>query len=191
MGNMIGKVSKKDWSLAPKQATHYFPRDDSWYDASDLENVRFLVFSRRGNEHWGSSSCWYNASYQDKFISKEEDLGMDKKEDKVVTKQVRGVDDLELGMFLKSETGNVVVVTQAVGKDLHIEFFSCSNMANANVARNGAGREFYDKFNSWSYTYNGKYTPIVKETEAERKIKELEATIELAQKQLNELKEIK
>ena len=53
-------------------------------------------------------------------------------------------------------------------------------MDDGHIARNATGKEYYSKFHSWSYTYNGEYTPIVKETEAERKIKELEETIELS-----------
>lgn len=175
--NSIG-ISGIDWSGFPDDATHF--------KAGLAYRKIGVVWEYFKVDYWCQSSnndYWFKDA-----LTKEKDLEMDKKE---VAKQVRSVDDLELGMFLKSETGNVVVVTRDAWRGNNLKFFSCSNMANAQVAQNGAGKEFYDKFHSWSYTYSGEYTPIIKETEAERKIKELEATIELAQKQLQEYKGMK
>lgn len=115
-----------------------------------------------------------------------------------MTKVVRGIEDFEIGMFLKDASGNIVVVSRSCGSIADKLFYTCVDMGETGVARNAAGGQYYDRFTHWSYTYDGEYTPIVKETEAERKIKELEETVksatqtlELAQKQLQEYKEMK
>lgn len=187
--NMIGKISKRNWSNAPDGATHTFRHkyengfnQDGYYKVKDVNTY-----------YWRAIDCEWGITTHSQLeiskycVSKEEDLGMDKKE----TKVVRGVEDLEIGLFLKDDSDNIVVVTRNCGKVSGKPFYTCCNTGNTLIAQNGAGKEYYDKFTSWSYTYDGEYTPIVKETEAERKIKELEATIELAQKQLQEYKGMK
>lgn len=184
MSNMIGKISKKDWSLAPADATH-ITKIGNFYKC---EGEMWYVYDI-GGEHWGKSANNY-LWLKDNLILKEEDLEM--------TKVVGGIEDFEIGMFLKDASGNIVVVSRSCGSIADKLFYTCVDMGETGVARNAAGGQYYDRFTHWSYTYDGEYTPIVKETEAERKIKELEETVksatqtlELAQKQLQEYKEMK
>ena len=145
MSNSIGLKSGKDWIKAPDGATHV--RDDgvSWYKYEKGRLYYDPYFAPFMGNGWSVSGYAnvesFNREDGAKLISKEEDLGMNKE-----TKVVKGIEDLEDGLFFRTDTG---------------------------------------------YTYNGEYIPIVKETEEERKIKELEATIELAQKQLQEYKRMK
>jgi hypothetical protein len=188
MNKMVGKISNKDWDKAPEGATHTFRH--KYEDAHPQDGYYKLKDGKI--YYWRTVGDWWDATTHSHLelavycISKEEDLRMN-----VKTKVVKGVEDLELGLFLKDDSGNIVVVTRNCGKVSGKSFYTCCNTGNGNVAQNGAGETFYNNFISWSYTYSGEYTPIVKETEAEKKIKELEATIALAQKQLEEYKEMK
>jgi len=185
MSNMIGK-SGADWSKAPFGATHVREFLDGWYQVQGGNLFVLYSDSTRTSSSFNDVED-YNSSGGCKLISKEEDLGMDKKE---VTKQVRSVDDLEVGMFLQGnnykwvvlgvEDDSISLISPEDGDDT-ISYWPQTFIDDLSV--------FSNAFKAWSYTYNGEYTPIVKEiveTEAERKIKELEATIELAQKQLQE-----
>lgn len=176
MSKMIGRISGRDWSEAPEGATHCRLTPDYcgpiWYRS--YEGLPLSLYP-----------SWSTGKYE--FISKEEDLGMGEKE---VTKQVRSVDDLEVGMFIRwnSYPNHHYVVS----KPKQIISFNTGEVYNYGKDSCWTDNNFYTS--SWSYTYNGEYTPIVKdtvETEAGRKIKELEETIELAQKQLREYKEMK
>lgn len=165
MSQTTGK-SGVDWSEAPEGATHYKHR---------LFYRQHLGVWECHNDYWLKSSnvdSWFKDA-----VSKEEDLRMDKKEEKTVK-------DLDVGVFIKwdgSASPYVFIDTDTLlsfstgDKFVRDEGFTDRTLAQA----------------FWSHTYSGEYTPIMKETEAERKIKELEDTIELAQKQLQEYKGMK
>lgn len=178
MGNMIGVISKADWGKAPKGATHRALED------SGVIN-KWLMNTEDGICYWGGDSwilyTFHHCGLQhlSKSVSKEEDL-------KMSIKVVKSVDDLEIGMFIKAPNSEVRVVTLLKTGEVFtalIDYDSCFAIWRSD--------EFSSICASWSYTYDGEYTPIVKETEAEAKIKELEATIALAQKQLEEYKVMK
>ena len=166
MSNMIGK-SGVDWSEC--------------VDASYYKSGLFYKVIGGDWHYWGGSVVWMPSSNCNSWfndaLSKEEDLQMN-----VKTKVVKGIEDLEVGMFLYNNINKYCVLGVTGGKvDSIILTGSIHNTYNSS----------FDCFDLWSYTYNGEYTPIVKETEAEKKIKELEATIALAQKQLEEYKDMK
>lgn len=169
-----------DWSKAPSDATHY--KKQFFYK---LKDGVWMYYEGEGLG-WNESSN--NAVWFKSVVSKEEDLEMTKE-----TKVVRGVDDLEVGMFVKETNGTIRTIIAVVGSKIK----TCTFMMSGVILDSCRVNDYYDwkeVVNSWSYTYNGEYAPIVKEvveTEAERKIKELEATIELAQKQLQEYKGMK
>lgn len=171
MNKMIGKISNKDWSLAKDDATHV-TKFGVFYK---YEANKCYVYGTSG-EYWSESengSRWL----EDNLISKEEDLEMGKKEDKTVK-------DLGVGVFVRWHYSADPYVF--LDKDTLLSF-STGDKFLRDVG-------FTDKSlteASWSYTFDGEYTPIVKETEADIKIKELEATIALAQKQLQEYKGMK
>jgi hypothetical protein len=166
MNNMIGK-SGKDWGRAPEGATHVYVelfyrfRDDSWEYFSDDRSS--WVKSQ-------NADTWNN----EKLISKEEDLEMNKK-------IVSSIKDLEVGMFLESISNTYVVTSIQDGT------FTVVVLVNGNYHYD---KQRLESFKSWSYTYNGEYTPIVKEDPKDLKIRELENTIAEATKQIQELKQI-
>ena len=184
MNKMIGKISNKDWSGAPEGATHTFRhkyedahQQDGYYKLKDGK-----IYYWRTLGDWWDTTTHSHLELAVYCVSKEEDLRMDKKE---VSKQVSCVEDLEVGMWLKSDIGQKCVVWHN-NRDLTLNVVAVG-IDFAHIHHRAA----LNSFVSWSYTYNGEYTPIVKETEAEVKIRELEATIALAQKQLQEYKGIK
>lgn len=166
MSNTIGK-SGLGWASAPEGATHY--KEGIFY------------YNWRGKwKYW--DIVWYTSvcpsEYFEDAISKEEDLA-------APIKTVSSVEDLEVGMFIRDRQGNIRVIVS----DTPLAFCSTSNAIPY-------CSEVTDTFSNncmagWSYTYNGEYAPIVKESEADIKIKELEETIKLAQKQLEEYKGMK
>lgn len=187
MNKMIGKISGADWSKAPEGATHYKSKplnsEACWYKISSDK----ATYWNNPYKEWDYSFDW---AKQDKytFVSKEEDLEMGKKE---VSKQVSCIEDLEVGMFFKTDSHHHILITSKGTMSVH-GWCVKSGMSSTYTT------EGFSYIQSWSYTYTGEYTPIVKETEAEIKIKELEDTIssanksiELAQKQLQEYKEMK
>ena len=100
------------------------------------------------------------------YISKEEDLGMQKT-----------VNDIDVGIFLKF-----------TGSDhtwIRLEGNLCASLATG--VRFTLSDYIHD-LESWSYTYNGEYTPFAPvETEEDKKLEALKATIEQAQKQIDEI----
>jgi hypothetical protein len=107
------------------------------------------------------------------------------REVKQVESLSKTVDDIEEGMFLKCE--NTIWFCKG---------FNCSGKllclpANLDPICTGTVPFTKEAFceDSWSYTYNGIYKPFVKkETEEQRKIRELEETINKAKQQIQELK---
>lgn len=175
MKSLIGK-SGVDWSKAPEGTTHY----------------KHSLFYR---QHAGVWEChndyWLKSSNIDSWfkdaVSKEEDLEMNKKE---VSKQVSCIEDLEVGMFIKGTNNIIRVIIAVVGNKIKTCTFTMSAVI-LDTCRVNDYWDWREVVDAWSYTYSGEYTPIVKETEADIKIKELEATIGLAQKQLQEYKGMK
>lgn len=170
--NMIGK-SGIDWSKAPKDATHYKVKPEGslacWYKA------RF--YWEDAYDRWDMSSDWSNTSGTFEFIPKKEDLEMSKE----VTKQVSGIKDLEVGMFLRHKEPTMCYLVVSLKP-----FMVCAMSLGCGVY----SQSDLDNFKAWSYTYNGEYTPIVQQSETDIKIKELEETITQASQQLQELKEL-
>lgn len=182
MNKMIGVISKADWSKAPEGTTHILLADNTWYNASDLENVIFWAF---GANKWMRSSCWYDKSY--KFITKEEDLEMYKKE-------ISCIEDLQTGMFVFMQGGHSAYVN--IDDRGRIGFLFTNQHSDVNYTMQSAfdGLEYSPNkdisITHWGYSLAGERYPVVT-SEADIKIKELEATIALAQKQLQEYKEMK
>ena len=166
MNKMIGVKSGVDWSKAPEGTTHY---------KHNLFYRQHAGVWECHNDYWLKSSnvdSWFNDA-----VSKEEDLGMDKKE-------VKSVSDLTVGMFVRTPyVRDPYLICDIHGDQVDTILIDHDMFTYRNSP--------VTAFESWSYTYSGEYTPIVKETEAEIKIKELEATIALAQKQLQEYKGMK
>jgi uncharacterized protein RhaS with RHS repeats len=96
-------------------------------------------------------------------------------------KIVSSIKDLEVGMFLESISNTYVVTSIQDGT------FTVVVLVNCNYHYD---KQRLESFKSWSYTYNGEYTPIVKEDPKDLKIRELENTIAEATKQIQELKQI-
>jgi hypothetical protein len=115
---MIGK-SGADWSKAPFGATHVKEFLDGWYQVE--EGNLFILYPDfiRASSSFNDVED-YNTRAGCKLISKEEDLEMDKKE---ATKQVHSVEDLELGMFLKDDSGNTFLFGSIC--DSSLSFKSC------------------------------------------------------------------
>lgn len=175
MSNTIGK-SGFDWKIAPNMATHKFKGNNEYY--KKINNKWYWWYYSELS--WKPSVLTTDLDVSYYCISKEEDLQMN-----VKTKVVKGVEDLETGMWVKSSIGKKCIVWR-FNKDSTI----CVTDISCDISQNHYQVPI-SSFTSWSYTYNGEYTPIVRETEAEKKIKELEATIALAQKQLEEYKDMK
>lgn len=176
MNKMIGKISKKDWSVAPEGATHTFRQ--KYEDARQQDGYYKLKDGKI--YYWRTVGDWWDATTHSHLelavycVSKEEDLGMDKKE-------VKSVSDLTVGMFLRTPyVRDPYLICDIHGDQIDTVLIDHDMFTYRNSP--------VSAFESWSYTYNGEYTPIVKETEAEIKIKELEATIALAQQKLQDYK---
>ena len=158
----IGKISGVDWGHAPEGATHLSPASYHWRRIS-------------GNEvyYWNSSTSNWKELYSVsmvRYISKEEDLGMQKT-----------VNDIEVGLFTKDSYGHIRVILSREGGNLRWFYFPL------NMTTNGKLYEF-NQTDSWSYTYDGPYTPFVStETEEDKKLRELKETISQAQKQIDEI----
>jgi hypothetical protein len=173
--NMIGK-SGTDWSKAPKGATH----------KRNTLSGNFYKLSNNSLEYWDDgytnihNHAWrnsqHNVDYLSTMVSKEEDLKMDK------AKEVRSIADLEVGMFLESvHSSGIRVVTGTQADTFETYYFHWRSNTSWCEA------ELLSGFKSWSYTYKGEYTPIIKESEKDKKLKELEETIAAAKRQIKEL----
>lgn len=173
MNKMIGK-SGINWSKAPEGTTHY---------KHSLFYRQHTGVWEYHNNYWLKSSnvdSWFNDA-----VSKEEDLQMSTKE---VSKQVSSIKDVPEGWFIKWQKPNTSKCQIYVKGMFHCFLIKDDYQVSGVERVDFSG---FDYHSHYSETYSGEYTPIVKETEAERKIKELEATIALAQKQLQEYKEMK
>lgn len=177
--NAIGNISGANWVNAPEGATHVRSDNAGWY-RYDCATELYLLSSRGEDRSMYASVEDFNSAGGAKLISKEEDLGMNTKE---VSKQVSCIEDLEVGMFFKTDMSHILITSEGFGK-------VCGLCVKSGMAATYT-TDGFTCLRSWSYTYAGEYTPIVKETEAEIKIRELEATIALAQKQLQEYKGMK
>ena len=106
---------------------------------------------------------------------------------KVNKVESKSVDDIEVGMFLRLQ-GSTFICLGVLGFGyIHICPFEIGTKSTVI-------RSFTSAFiaGQWSYTYEGEYQSFVaKETEEQRKIKELEETIHKAQQQIQELKGVK
>ena len=159
MSNMIGKISGMDWSKAPEGAKfvdmeyRIYVKGEFGYWWSDGRYVDNL------NLEWGT----------DRYISKEEDLGLN-------TKVVKSFDDVEVGMFFKSVTDKVRLVTykerSSFGTILMLE-----DMTYEWAAPNGV---LSGEFHSWSYIYNGEYQLVQREpeeTETQKQLNKVKASL--------------
>jgi len=172
MTNMIGK-SGVDWSKAPEGATHRNKNHPNtnlreWYkeDGSEFGQVWW-----EREERWmvmNSSRC--------ECISKEEDLPVVKQ----VAKQVKAIEDLEVGMFLKGDGDAIIRLIIRADR----QSFRTYGMSTGSEAT----RSTLDDFTHWSYTYAGEYTPIIKETAKEKAIKAAQEEITQAQINLDNAK---
>lgn len=174
MTNMIGKITGADWSDAPEYATHRALKDSGaghkWLRKTK-DNLYFYNVVE---------SSWIKYDDKDmgdrhiqKSISREKDLGMTKQ----VSKQVKTIADLEVGMFLKDIDGTTRLVVMVLDGD--IKTFNIATRVETRWTEDSFSQP--DMFNSWSYTYTGEYTPIIKETAREKAIKA--ATQEIIQAQ--------
>ena len=169
MSNMVGKKSGKDWSEAPPDATHYNTLSGNFFKKLGCVWYWSDRFSKRGWVQFGSTQM----ALLPKLISKEEDLGMAKK-------IVKGIDDLEIGMFLSNTINKYCVLGVTGGKvDTIILTSIIHHIYNSD----------FNAFDSWSLTFEGEYTPVARETKQEKTIRELEETTNKAKQQIKELKE--
>lgn len=180
--NQIG-LSGIDWSKAPEGATHvlkstvdsldglgiwYQKHKHCWvvYKLSPWTRDNFTWYYSR-NQHMPESN----------FISKEEDLKVGKP-----IKEVKCIEDLELGMFVKSNATLFII-----HKGIHCSeiWYATDNSLGTHLLRPSE----FKSLKSWSYTYKGEYTPIIHESEKDKKLRELEETIATAQRQVKEIRE--
>jgi hypothetical protein len=174
MTNMIGK-SGVDWSKAPEGSTHrninhgkMFDGHREWYKDDDTEF---------GQVYWPEDKCWVAMKNKRcKCISREEDLP--------VVKQVKTIADLEVGMFLKNTDGVIRLLLRQPG---NLSQFITLNM-DTKVESRWTTPELELQVDSWSYTYAGEYTPIIKETAKQKAIKAATEEIIQAQKALDSAK---
>lgn len=176
---MIGKISGKSWSEVPAGTTHLgIQKTEGFIRPYKKEN---------GIDNW----CWFNAingnwvssdiKYREMFnlTSKEEDLELNTE----AKKEVKGFEDLEVGMFLKDASGDIRVV---------VHHYSDGTIRTCNISAGGMAGYSDNYFNviclEWSYTYNGPYTLTVKESEKDKKLRGLEESANLIQQQIKELK---
>jgi hypothetical protein len=166
--SMIGIISGRDWSGAPEGTTHV--RQNSvcviWYKGIDNEDLEYWSPSRNG---------WVEARDRSfKVTSKEEDLPH---------LFLKKVNDVEVGMFVKIAGYGFTAVVYNVFRD------------SVDVFTMGSRGDHYRKtsllkstLTDWSYTFDGVFVPFLPtETEQEKKIRELKATIDEAKKQIDEL----
>jgi hypothetical protein len=181
MSNLIGRKSKKDWRLAKDDATHV-TKFGVFYK---YEDNKCYVYGTRG-EYWSESengSRWL----EDNLISKDEDLEMYKKE-------ISCIEDLQTGMFVFMQGGHSAYVN--IDDRGRIGFLFTNQHSDVNYTMQSAfdGLEYSPNkdisITHWGYSLAGERY-LVATSEADIKIKELEATIALAQKQLQEYKEMK
>jgi len=170
MGNMIGK-SGINWANAPEGATHYINLTSHFYKKFD---GRWVCTADKG-VMWTYSEC-SNESILKWAISKKEDLEMGK------IKVVKSIEDLEVGMFIISSYEDKYLVLVKNSEAVH--GIRLDNKVNFTCTYEG-----YNLLKSWSYTYDGEYTPIIKESEEDKRIKELQNTIDKAQATLAEAQE--
>lgn len=181
VSNMIGKKSGIDWSGAPEDATHVYIGSRSMH--------RFSTFRKNINFHTQKLQAWRDNEWVDwwvgcpeQYISKEEDLGMNKT-----------INDIEVGMFLKSDTGAIgLVLTNNDNIHMCLVNYSVVGVELSNTITHWTKRELFTKKFSYSYTYDGEYLPFTEvESEKDKKIKELKETINQAKKQMEELEGLK
>ena len=177
MSNMIGKLSGTDWSKSSEGATHV-----------GLGSSCRMFYKKINDNEWEYSNPWETKWKKSdpklradlKLYSKEEDLG-------IMTKEVKSIEDLEAGMFVKTSDGVIRIVLKTTNRGFKTCVFS-SNVSNEYVVNDWDSCSFTKIVNFWSYTHNGEYKSVVVETPEQLKIKELEETIANASKQLQELK---
>ena len=178
MSNMIGKKSGVDWSKAPESAQYYCIKTKNWYKYYD--NDWYYALGLDSSERaWGISSNLRYKNLNEGLRSSENNL-ISKEGDLKVSKTVSSIEDLEIGMFLKIRSYTYVIIAH-YGTNFTVAIVDRSNTEYP--------MQTLDIFESWSYTYNGEYTPIVKEpveTEAQKKAKELQKVLDDAQKSITE-----
>jgi hypothetical protein len=169
--NMVGKVSGFDWSKAPEDATHCkvgaSHSDYIWYKQGE--------YWQPTHHCWLHSNDWYNSRLFT-FLSKEEDLGLNTQ-----PTSWKCVRDLPIGMFIKWEHETHVQIYLRIKDGAVIVY----DNRNSNPSRDYIITKMDECFNpilcSYSYTYNGEYLPLAVETEEDKQIKQLQATIDEAQ----------
>jgi hypothetical protein len=170
MSNMIGKVSGVDWSIAPEGAK--------------FVDMKYRLYAKGECGGWLLGGEYYvglNVGWgTDRYISKEEDLGLN-------IKVVKSFDDIEVGMFFKSVNNSVRLVT----------YKECGSFEAALMVDGGTYKwsvhngVLNEKFHSWSYTYNGEYQLVQREpeeTETQKQLKVLESQADELQKQIAKVK---
>ena len=181
MSKTTGK-SGVDWSKAPEGATHYkiFPKGQTtlWYKEG--------MYWDSDNKKYYPSQGWFTNNYY-KFITKEEDLEMDEKE-------ISCIEDLQTGMFVFMQDGYSAYVNIDDRGRIGFLFTNQHSAVNYVMQSGFNGLEYSPNkdfsITHWGYSLAGERYPVAT-SEADIKIKELEATIALAQKQLQEYKGMK
>lgn len=184
MSEIIGK-SGFDWGNIHTSITH-IARDSVGYVYGYFIKDGKLYESFRG-----SLPVVVTNYCGDKLISKEEDLGMNKKE---VLKQVSCIEDLQTGMFVFMQGGYSAYVNKDDRGRIGFLFTNQHSGVNYVMQSGFDGLEYSPNkdinITHWGYSLEGERHPVAT-SEAKIKIKELEATIALAQKQLQEYKGMK
>jgi len=173
MSKTTGK-SGVDWSKAPEGATHYkiFPKGQLslWYKEG--------MYWDSDNKKYCPSQDWFTKNYY-KFITKEDDLEMYKQ----VVKQVSSVGDLETGMFVFMQDGYSAYVNKDYSGKVGFLYTHGHTDMNYLMSMNYRGLVYTPNpdvnITHWGYSLNGERYPVAT-SEADIKIKELEATIAAA-----------
>lgn len=114
-------------------------------------------------------------------------------------KEVKSIEDLEIGMFIK-DSNSIRVILKISDDTIKTAIYSDCVLDNY-IVNVFSKNDFERIIMSWSYTFKGVYTPVIKKpvpTAEQLKIKELEKSIEnahrqiaFASKQMEELKELR
>jgi hypothetical protein len=177
--NMIGKITKSDWSKAPEFSTHYCTKNRNWYM---WLNGGSLYHNFLGD--WVVSKRPINY-FKGFLISKEEDLQMSKE----TTKRVKSVEDLPQGALVitKDESrgfvkdGRIVWMNSSNSPFHYYKGFKHTGNGGLTIVSYSLGHTF---------SYLSEFIAVSKESETDIKIRELENTINQASAQIQLLKEL-
>jgi hypothetical protein len=187
MKSNIGLKSGIDWNKAPEGATHYLQDIDNFY--KKVGNKWVWKWKGAVGNTWDTSEM-AEEDILAKAINKREDLWMNK------IKVVKSIEDLEEGMFVFFEDKDYPVVPAYVHRSqngIGLLFTNCNTEVNYTMQRFYEGLHYSPNNNynitHWSWSLNGERYAVVEESEEDRRIKELQDTINKASVTLKEAQE--